>query len=241
MPESPPEPAYKTTFLDRHGPDGAHIMRLFFYSTAISAMSIPMWAVIADQRMRWDNDLWELAWVLDVVITTWAFATLGALELVDKAGKGFLAFLWPSGESTPYEESYSYEQSLVMQGNVPAALESFEGHIAADATSVPVRRKAAELYAGEGANPRRAAELFREIQRLPTVSAGDDIHASNRLADLYLGPLAEPGRALVELRRIIDRYPDSTQAGHARAHIMDLKRRLQGDDSASPLPAASSE
>ena len=241
MPELEDEPVYKTSFMDRHGPDGAHIMRLFFYSTAFSAMSIPMWGVIADQRMTWDNDLWELSWLLDVIITTWAFATLGALELVDKAGKGFLAFLWPSGKSTPYEETYSYEQSLVMQGNVAAALESFEGHIAAGAAQVSPRRKAAELYAGEGANPRRAAELFREIQRIPTVSAGDDIHASNRLADLYLGPLAEPGRALVELRRIIDRYPGSTQAAHARTHMMDLKRRLQGDDSASPHPASSSE
>ena len=47
--------------------------------------------------------------------------------------------------------------------------------------------------------------------------------ATNKLVDLYLGPLKDPGRALVELRRLADRYPGSTAAKHAKMAIANLK------------------
>jgi hypothetical protein len=54
----------------------------------------------------------------------------------------------------------------------------------------------------------------------------DAVYASSRLADLYDGPLNEPGRALVELRRIIERYPGTAVATHARDALPKLKARL---------------
>ena len=96
-----------------------------------------------------------------------------------------------------------------------------------------VRLAAADLYMTHGANPKRAAELYREVQRMPTASSGQDVYASNRLADLYLGPLREPRRALVEFRRLIERYPGSRAADHARLALGTLKGDLLGDQSSS--------
>ena len=91
------------------------------------------------------------------------------------------------------------------------------------ATALEPRILAAELYSRDPANAQRAAELFREAQRIPAISPGRDIYVTNRLVDLLTGPIADPGRALVELRRLIERYPNSQAAGHAREAIARLK------------------
>ena len=61
---------------------------------------------------------------------------------------------------------------------------------------------------------------------MPGVPARDAVYSSSRLVDLYDGPLDEPGRAVVELRRIIERFPGSDVAKHARTALPALKARL---------------
>jgi len=68
-------------------------------------------------------------------------------------------------------------------------------------------------------------ELLRDAQRLPTIAVGQDVYVSHRLVDLFTGPLNEPGRALVELRRLIERYPASAAAEQARKALAELKAR----------------
>jgi predicted Zn-dependent protease len=128
-------------------------------------------------------------------------------------------------ESTPYEEQFSYQQALVMKGKVDEALASFEELIEASPNAVQPRLRAAELYAKHDA-PRRAAELLREALRSPALTAGQNVYATNRLVDLLAGPLGDPGRACVELRRLIDRYPRSTNAQHAREALARIKERM---------------
>jgi hypothetical protein len=167
----------------------------------------------------------------------WTFPVAGAAGVV-AGGAGWMigemvGGAWRritiDGTSTPYKEQYSYQQALVMQGRVDDALESFEAVIAEKPAEVSPRIKAAELYAREKHDHRRAAELFREVQRTAGVGVGEDIYASNRLVDLYTGPLNEPGRALVELRRLAERYPGSPAARHARDALARLKPQIRAD------------
>jgi hypothetical protein len=142
------------------------------------------------------------------------------------------AFTMPSGKTTPYEEQFSYQEAMAARGDVAGALESYEAVIAERPGQVAPRLRAAELYALRGGNPARAAELFREVRDLRGVEARHAVYASSRLVDLYDGPLDEPGRALVELRRIIERHPRAPIAHHAREALPRLKSRLaaaQGD------------
>jgi hypothetical protein len=151
-------------------------------------------------------------------------ALAGAVPILFANGAGWtFKRLMVDGASTPYVEQYSYQQSLVMQGRVDEALASFEAIIAARPSAIDARLRAAELYDREQKNPVRAAALFREVQRMESASAGQFIFVTNRLADLYAGPLGEPGRALVELRRLIERHPTSPAADHARAALARLK------------------
>ena len=136
------------------------------------------------------------------------------------------AVTFPTGASTPYDEQFSYQESLAARGDISGALESYEALISERPTAIFPRTRAAEHYARDGRDPARAAELFRQVRALPNASSSDVRYASSRLVDLYDGPLADPGRALVELRRIIELYPDSPLARHARTALPRLKQRL---------------
>jgi hypothetical protein len=217
-----PRPSYKLTFFDRHGPDGALRIRAFAYAMMVFGLSV------GACLLRGAPLLFTLVFPVTLALVTFA----GSLKIGTAAG-ATMRYFTAGGSSTPYEEQYSQEQALVMQRDYAGALALFEQRIAAAPGDVRVRIAAADLYMTHGQNPRRAAVLFREIQRIPAVGSGQDVYASNRLADLYLGPLKEPRRALVEFRRLIDRYPGSTAAEHARLALANLKTDLVPDQASS--------
>src|SRR5260370_7403638 len=117
-----------------------------------------------------------------------------------------------------------------MQGRLDEALSTLEAIIAEPHSTTDVRIRAAELYAREAKKPERAAELFREVIRNPRCTVGEEVYSANRLADLLHGPLGQPGRAIVELARLADRYPKSTIGDRARQAIRSLKAVAAGRD-----------
>ena len=140
------------------------------------------------------------------------------------AGKGW-KHLMVDGSTTPYEEQYSHEQSLVMRGHIDDALASFEAILQGNPDAVKPRIRAAELYSRETGNHVRAAQVLAEVQRIESTGVGDYVYATHRLVDLYTGPLNEPGRAMVELRRLIERLPGTAAADQAREALATLKAR----------------
>lgn len=222
-------PEYKRTLFDRHGPEAAMFIRVAQYLPVIFIASFIMWGALASIILHIDGPKAVVFVAVMTILTTFAAWWLG-LKVGHLGGDAFRAFIQPSGKSTPYEEQYSYQDALEMKGDVAGALESYEAVIAEQPTLVKPRVKAAELYIAKGKNPRRAAELFKEIQRIPGVTQRDEVYASTRLADLYEGALGEPRRALVELRRIAERFPSAPQAMHAREAISRIKATLPRED-----------
>lgn len=204
---------YKPTFVDRHGPGGLQ------YAVAVGwgvAVFVIAFAVLASQ-VRHPSVLMGIACAVG------AFAAAsGSFVLSQGTGWWWRRFM-VDGTSTPYVEQYSYQQSLVMQGRLDEALASFEAIIAEQPAAIDPRLRAAELYDRDKKNYPRAASLFREVQRIDSASSGQFIYVTNRLADLFAGPLNQPGKALVELRRLIERYPTTPAADHARAALARLK------------------
>lgn len=209
---------YKPTFFDRHGPGGADPLRagalgLFIAGISISALALEgffsVWTVLASAAAG----------------AVAGAAGFGASRVVGGAWKRIAV----DGTSTPYVEQYSREQALVMQGRIDDALSSFEAIIRDDASAVTARVRAAELYARERGNAVRAAELFRDAQRIESCSVGERVYIAHRLVDLYTGPLNQPGRALVELRRLIEQYPGHPASSQARDALATLKARYRSD------------
>ena len=220
-PSREPEP-YKATLFDREGAAAADTVRVVAYGVMVFGTATSAWIL-------------NFGRLSPVVLASFAIAgavvALVARALSGAAGAGWQRIM-ASGASTPYEEQFSYQDSLVIRGQVAEALASYEALIAERPAAAAPRLRAAALYMARGADPTRAAELAREVQRIPGVSAKDDIAASNRLIELLAGPLGEPGRAMVELRRLMDRHPGSDAAARARLMLAELKETI-----ASPPPA----
>jgi len=207
---------YQQTLFDRKGPAAADDLRALAYGLMVFALVISA-SLLITHRLS-----------LGVIVVA---AVLGAvtggvsLTLSSAAGAGFHHVMM-SGASTPYEEQFSYQESLVMRGLVDDALASYEAIIAERPTMIQARLRAAALYASRGGNPRRAAELLRAVMSAQDISARDDIAASNRLIELLMGPLGEPGRAMVELRRLMDRHPGTDAAARAKLTLAELKEQV---------------
>lgn len=152
-----------------------------------------------------------------------AFAVWFPDWFANASSSSFIAFLAPNHGLAPSEVTYSHIQAIAARGDVAGALKEFEAIIAAEPASVEARIQAAELYATSRTDVVRAAALYHEVRRIEGVSAARDLYASQRLIDLYDGPLRQPSKSLTELRRIIDRHHGSREAEFARTTL--AKRR----------------
>lgn len=222
-----PRASYKVTFLDRLGPEGINRLAMAKYGIVSFGGGLLMFGVLGSQKLG----LGGFPLLLFTLVGGFTLSAVGlymGARLGDAAG-AVAQRIYLGGTATPHEDQFSQEQALVMRRDYAAALALFEQRITATPAEPRARIAAADLYAAHGENPVRAAELYREVQRMPGVMSGHDIYVSNKLADLYLGPLNEPRRALVEFRRLIQRYPGSVAADHARAAIANLKPDLVGE------------
>jgi hypothetical protein len=213
--------SYKKTLIDRLGPDSADVIKAVAYGAMAAAVSFVLLFVIGLEILH----LRLVQTILFALGGALGFGGLVAIVPLLMANAGAKAWhsVLVSGNSTPYTEQYSYQQALVMQGRLDEALSTYEAIIAEPDSTPDVRIRAAELYATEAKNPQRAAELFRDVIRHPRCTAGEEVYSTNRLIDLLHGPLAQPGRALVELRRLADRYPNSPVGERALTALRTLK------------------
>lgn len=160
------------------------------------------------------------------VILAFGLQAIGIIRFAQRFANGVAQlvarFVAPSGSTTPYEQTFSYQQSLAARGDIPGALESYEAVLRESPHEAEAHVQAAELYASIG-NTGRAIELLRAVREIPGVSSAREIYASNRLIDLYLGAANDDGRALVELRRLVERHPGTDTATRAREALGRLK------------------
>ncbi len=214
----PPQPRlYRRTLGDRLGPNTAQVYKAAGWTGFGSLVIVPVVLYHTPAAIP------GIIAVPVAFVLTWALLFALAMLLIEPVAGVAKLYLLPTGDSTPYEEQFSQEEALVMQRRVPEALALYEARIAADPANASARIRAAELYAGPAHDPQRAAELLRETQRISGLHSGQELYVGNRLADLYLGPLGTPARALVELRRLVERYPDSRVAPQLRQAIATLK------------------
>jgi hypothetical protein len=153
-----------------------------------------------------------------------AFATWFPAWFAGNSSRGFMAFLAPNQGTASFEATYSHIQAIAARGDIAGALKEYEAIISAEPNAVEARIQAAELYATTRTDVARAAMLYSQVRRIERVAPARDLYASQRLIDLYDGPLRQPARSLTELRRIIERHQGSREADYARA---TLARRRQ--------------
>ena len=75
----------------------------------------------------------------------------------------------------------------------------------------------------QDAKPAKAAWYLGQARRLSSDNPSRELYATQRMIDLYLGPLDDPTRAMMELKRLVERFPGSREAQSARAILKELR------------------
>ena len=119
---------------------------------------------------------------------------------------------------------FSAEEAMAEQGHTAAAAEAYRlrARLPADRVNALIRR--AHLLAGPLKVPHAAAGELENLQRYAArLSPGEDMRVGLALTELYEQKLDDPGRAMVEIRRLIDRYPQARQTRELRRLLAALR------------------
>jgi tetratricopeptide (TPR) repeat protein len=156
----------------------------------------------------------------------WCFVLVyGVVEAgILHRGAGVVAKLTlPSGDSTPSVNQHSNIQALVARGACAEAAAAYRDAIAADPQDLVACEQLAQLALRELKDWDLALFAVRQAeQRAPDArrGAGFALLAANICRD----NLKDYGKTVVELRRVLARYPDVPNADALRAEIEELKR-----------------
>ncbi len=166
---------------------------------------------------------WLVLFVVAAVLVTATSLKRMTTAIVDGTANAFLRMVWPSGDSTPYEQTYSQEQAMVARGDIDGAMVRYGAAMRLHPTDPELRFRVAEvLFRSE--SPARAVPYLMEGRQLAGDNRSRELYATQRLIDLYLGPLGNPVGALVELTRLVERFPGTREASAAADLLATLKQ-----------------
>jgi hypothetical protein len=122
---------------------------------------------------------------------------------------------------TPHRRSYSYIETMVARGETDAAAAEY-GALAERGDAQAQARRAA-LLAGPLKLPEKARIELEEFRERRPLKAAEDIRIGLALADVYERGLSDPGRAMREIRRLLDLHPNARGLRHFRRTLAALK------------------
>jgi hypothetical protein len=125
---------------------------------------------------------------------------------------------------------YSAIETLAMRGHYQAAADAYGERARNHSERVEATLRRAELLAGPLGEPETAAVELDSLRAHP-LSRRDDFRVGLALVDLHEHQVRDPGRAMAELRRLIDRYPAS--ARRLRDALRELKAQRYGESQPS--------
>jgi hypothetical protein len=166
---------------------------------------------------------------LELVGALWAVYgfTVGFLSgVLDPVLDGFAQLLANVG-LVRVGQGYSAEETLAVRGHYQAAAEAYAERARNAGERVEATLRRAALLAGPLGQPENAAVELDSL-RAHQLSGRDDFRVGLALVDLHEHHLNDPGRAMAELRRLIDRYPTARGARRLRDALGTLKSQSFG-------------
>jgi len=128
----------------------------------------------------------------------------------------------PSGGSTPSVAQHSNIETLEVRGEYAKAAEAYRGIIVADPADFVACEKLAQLALRRIKDYDTAIFAYREAERR-SLEPRRQLGYAILIAGIYRDNLKDTGKAMVELRRILARYPDAPNADSLRTEIAELK------------------
>jgi hypothetical protein len=119
---------------------------------------------------------------------------------------------------------FSGIETLAIRGHHRAAADAYAERARNPAERVEATLRRAQLLADELAEPETAAAELDSL-RSHELSQREDFRVGLALVELYEHQLNDPGRAMSELRRLIDRHPSTRDVRRLKSALHDLKSR----------------
>lgn len=160
-----------------------------------------------------------------------AAAFVGALvqgATVRSSGAVVQSAVMPSGDTTRYTQTFSHIEALEIRGDLDGAEHAWAAECAANPRVPLVWIKAGDFHLRLRKDAARAMEYYRQVRDIPGASTESTRYVSQKIIDILLGQgsdpaLADRGKAMVELRRLIERFPGTREADAARETLARLK------------------
>jgi hypothetical protein len=133
----------------------------------------------------------------------------------------------PAGNSNSYTPTLSHIEALEARGDLDGAAEAWEIEIHEHPESAALLARAADFHLRLRKDPAAALSHYQRARALGTGTTDLRRYVQQKLVDLYLGPLNDEGRAMAELRRLIDAFPGTREAEAARVSLAELKAGRQ--------------
>jgi hypothetical protein len=118
-------------------------------------------------------------------------------------------------------------EALVAQGEYGLAAERY-AEVSQTEGSLEAAVRRTTLLAGPLRQPEEAAAELESLRDHRPLGPDDDIRVGLLLADLHEHQLGDPGRAMVELRRLLDRYPTARGVRRIRRMLTTLREARFG-------------
>jgi hypothetical protein len=146
--------------------------------------------------------------------------------------RGMLAVLEPGGRGRDVAV-YSHAEALAVRGNLEAASKAFDQARAEHGEKASLLRAEADVQLRPDGDTERARALLMRLRKAADATRADELYATHRLVDLYLGPLGDESRAMSELRRLVERFPGTRDAEGAQAELNRRRAQKNTTDSQS--------
>ena len=147
------------------------------------------------------------------------FAMLRA-TVIEGSGNAIMA----KGGSTPSVAQHSQIETMVMQGKLREAAEAYRGIIRAEPEDLVACDKLAQLALRELKDYDLAVFAYRAAEQRVT-EPRRKVGYALLVAGIYRDNIKDEGKTMVELRKLLSRYPDAPNAAQLRAELDELKAR----------------
>lgn len=166
---------------------------------------------------------------VELAAICWALygLVLGTLAIVDEGVDGIAAALQSVGLMRA-GGGFSEIETLEAQGRITEAADAYLARARSPRDRVGATLRRAALLGGPLGDPHAAVQSLLDL-RTAALTPADDIRTGLALVDLYDYRLNDSGRAMTELRRLIDAYPDTRHQRRLRRLLADLKESHFGD------------
>ena len=119
-------------------------------------------------------------------------------------------------------QGFSGIETLVARGRLAEAAEAYRERAQTRSGRVEATVRRAALLAGPLGHPETALVELQALREQP-LEPEQDLRVGIALVDIYERRLGDPGRAMVELRRLIDLYPERRAVRRLRQELALLR------------------